>query len=401
MGSVVLTLNAGSSSLKFAAFTVASGGAINLLASGQIEGIGAAAKGSVKAAGGDESEIAFEPSIGQVDHQTAMSAILRWLEKEGHDNSVAAVGHRVVHGGPDFVEPVLINAEALVKLRRLIPLAPLHQPHNVAGIEAAMKAFPATPQVACFDTAFHRSHPFVSDTFALPRRYYDEGVRRYGFHGLSYEYIAHKIRSIAPQIAREDVIIAHLGNGASMCAVKDGRSIASTMGFTALDGLPMGTRCGQLDPGVLLYLMTEKKMNADEITDLLYKNSGLKGMSGISQDMRELEASDSPAARDAIAYFVARVRHELAGLAASVDGVEALVFTGGIGEHAWKVRESVLAGMEWMGIQIDREANRAGAQIISARSSPTIVFVIPTDEERMIAEHTVNTAGVGGKQGSE
>jgi acetate kinase len=197
------------------------------------------------------------------------------------------------------------------------------------------------------------------------------------------------------------VIIAHLGNGASMCAVKDGRSIASTMGFTALDGLPMGTRCGQLDPGVLLYLMTEKKMNADEITDLLYKNSGLKGMSGISQDMRELEASDSPAARDAIAYFVARVRHELAGLAASVDGVEALVFTGGIGEHAWKVRESVLAGMEWMGIQIDREANRAGAQIISARSSPTIVFVIPTDEERMIAEHTVNTAGLGGKQGSE
>jgi len=303
-----------------------------------------------------------------------------------------------VHGGPDFVEPMLINAEALVKLRRLIPLAPLHQPHNIAGIEAAMKAFPATPQVACFDTAFHRSHPFVSDTFALPRSYYDEGVRRYGFHGLSYEYIAHKMRSIAPQIAREDVIIAHLGNGASMCAVKDGRSIASTMGFTALDGLPMGTRCGQLDPGVLLYLMTEKKMNADEITDLLYKNSGLKGMSGISQDMRELEASDSPAARDAIAYFVARVRHELAGLAASVDGVEAVVFTGGIGEHAWKVRESVLAGMEWMGIQIDSEANRAGAQIISARNSPTIVFVIPTDEERMIAEHTVETAGVANKE---
>jgi acetate kinase len=398
LGSVVLTLNAGSSSLKFAAFTVASGGAINLLASGQIEGIGAAAKGSVKTAAGDKSKIPFEPSIGQVDHQTAMRAILGWLEKEGHDNSVAAVGHRVVHGGPDFVEPMLINAEALVKLRRLIPLAPLHQPHNIAGIEAAMKAFPATPQVACFDTAFHRSHPFVSDTFALPRSYYDEGVRRYGFHGLSYEYIAHKMRSIAPQIAREDVIIAHLGNGASMCAVKDGRSIASTMGFTALDGLPMGTRCGQLDPGVLLYLMTEKKMNADEITDLLYKNSGLKGMSGISQDMRELEASDSPAARDAIAYFVARVRHELAGLAASVDGVEAVVFTGGIGEHAWKVRESVLAGMEWMGIQIDSEANRAGAQIISARNSPTIVFVIPTDEERMIAEHTVETAGVANKE---
>ena len=290
--------------------------------------------------------------------------------------------------------PCSINADALAKLKRLIPLAPLHQPHNVAGIEAAMKAFPSTPQVACFDTAFHRSHPFVSDTFALPRSYYDEGVRRYGFHGLSYEYICKKLRAIAPQVAREDVVIAHLGNGASMCAVHDGRSIASTMGFTALDGLPMGTRCGQLDPGVLLYLMVEKKMGAEEISDLLYKNSGLKGMSGISQDMRELEASHSQAARDAIDYFVSRVRRELAGLAASVDGVEAVVFTGGIGEHSWRVREAVLTGMEWMGIRLDAEANRAGAQMISARSSPAMVFVIPTDEERMIAEHTVKTAGL-------
>jgi acetate kinase len=394
LAKLVLTLNAGSSSLKFAAFSVADGGALTLLASGQIEGLGATAKGSVKTAAGETTGLRFERSLARVDHGTAMGAILGWLQNAGHDNSIAAVGHRVVHGGPDLAEPILISGEVLAKLRRLIPLAPLHQPHNIAGIEAAMKAFPSIPQVACFDTAFHRTHPFVSDTFALPRSYYDEGVRRYGFHGLSYEFITRKLRSIAPQIAREDVIIAHLGNGASMCAVKDGRSIASTMGFTALDGLPMGTRCGQLDPGVLLYLMAEKAMSAEAIADLLYKDSGLKGMSGVSQDMRELEASDSPAARDAIAYFVARVRRELGALAATVDGAEAVVFTGGIGEHAWKVREAVLAGMEWMGIHIDSEANRAGAQIISAKSSPTIVFVLETDEERMIAEHTVRTAGL-------
>ncbi len=398
LNKIVLTLNAGSSSLKFAAFATANGGALNQLASGQIEGIGATPKGAVKAATGETTDLVFEPSQGRVDHQAAMGAILVWLREEGYDSSVAAVGHRVVHGGPDLVKPMLVDADALTKLRRLIPLAPLHQPHNIAGIEAAMTAFPSTPQVACFDTAFHRSHPFVSDTFALPRSYYDEGVRRYGFHGLSYEYIMKTLRSIAPQVAREDVVIAHLGNGASMCAVHDGRSIASTMGFTALDGLPMGTRCGQLDPGVLLYLMAAKKMSADEISDLLYKNSGLKGMSGISQDMRELEASDSPAARDAIAYFVERIRRELAGLAATVDGIEGIVFTGGIGEHSWRVREAVLRGMHWMGAELDAEANRASAQIISSRISRTIVFVIPTDEERMIAEHTVVTAGVAEKE---
>ena len=256
-----------------------------------------------------------------------------------------------------------------------------------------MRAFPSTPQVACFDTAFHRAHPFVHDTFALPRSYYDEGVRRYGFHGLSYEFIIRKLRKIAPQIARKDVIIAHLGNGASMCAVRDGRAVATTMGFTALDGLSMGTRCGQIDPGVALYLMAEKKMSVDEISDLLWKNSGLKGMSGISQDMRELEASDSPAARDAIAYFVSRIRRELGALAATVNGADAVVFTAGIGEHSWKVREAALKDMEWMGIHLDAEANRANAQIISAKDSPTIVYVIPTNEELMIAEHTVRDGG--------
>ena len=365
-----------------------------MLASGQIEGIGATAKGSVDTASGETANLSFDQSLAHVDHEAAMGAILGWLKTSNYDSAVAAVGHRIVHGGPDYAEPVLIDDATLAKLRSLIPLAPLHQPHNIAGVEAAMKAFPSAPQVACFDTAFHRSHPFIDDTYALPRSYYDEGVRRYGFHGLSYEFITRKLRTIAPQIAREDVIIAHLGNGASMCAVRNGRAIASTMGFTALDGLSMGTRCGQIDPGVVLYLMAEKKMSADEISDLLWKNSGLKGMSGLSQDMRELEASDSPAARDAIDYFVSRIRRELGGLAASVNGAEAVVFTAGIGEHSWKVREAALKNMEWMGIHLDADANRANAQIISAKYSPTTVFVIPTNEELMIAEHTASVAAI-------
>ena len=362
------------------------------LASGEIEGIGATAEGSVSTASGEKRALSFDASARRVDHAAAMGAILGWLKQAGYNSSIAAVGHRIVHGGPDYSEPVLINDATLSKLRALIPLAPLHQPHNIAGVEAAMRSFPSTPQVACFDTAFHRAHPFIHDTYALPRSYYDEGVRRYGFHGLSYEFIVRKLRKIAPEIARKAVIIAHLGNGASMCAVHDGRAIATTMGFTALDGLSMGTRCGQIDPGVALYLMAEKKMSVDEVSDLLWKNSGLKGMSGISQDMRELEASDCPAARDAIAYFVSRIRRELGALAATVNGAEAIVFTAGIGEHSWKVREAALKDMEWMGLHLDAEANRAGAQVVSAKGSPTTVFVIPTNEELMIAEHTVATA---------
>jgi acetate kinase len=392
LDSVILTLNAGSSSLKFAAFAQVKGAELNPLASGEIEGIGATAEGSVSTAAGEKRALRFDASARRVDHEAAMGAILGWLKQAGYDSSIAAVGHRIVHGGPDYSEPVLINDATLSKLRALIPLAPLHQPHNIAGVEAAMRSFPSTPQVACFDTAFHRAHPFIHDTYALPRSYYDEGVRRYGFHGLSYEFIVRKLRKIAPEIARKAVIIAHLGNGASMCAVRDGRAIATTMGFTALDGLSMGTRCGQIDPGAALYLMAEKKMSVDEVSDLLWKNSGLKGMSGISQDMRELEASDCPAARDAIAYFVSRIRRELGALAATVNGAEAIVFTAGIGEHSWKVREAALKDMEWMGLHLDAEANRAGAQIVSAKHSPTVVYVIPTNEELMIAEHTIATA---------
>ena len=392
MDSVILTLNAGSSSLKFAAFAQVKGAELNPLASGEIEGIGATAEGSVSTAAGEKRALRFDASARRVDHAAAMGAILGWLKQAGYDSSIAAVGHRIVHGGPDYSEPVLINDATLAKLRALIPLAPLHQPHNIAGVEAAMRSFPSTPQVACFDTAFHRAHPFIHDTYALPRSYYDEGVRRYGFHGLSYEFIVRKLRKIAPEVARKAVIIAHLGNGASMCAVHDGRAIATTMGFTALDGLSMGTRCGQIDPGVALYLMAEKKMSVDEVSDLLWKNSGLKGMSGVSQDMRELEASDCPAARDAIAYFVSRIRRELGALAATVNGAEAIVFTAGIGEHSWKVREAALKDMEWMGLHLDAEANRAGAQVVSAKGSPTTVFVIPTNEELMIAEHTIAAA---------
>jgi acetate kinase len=244
-------------------------------------------------------------------------------------------------------------------------------------------------QVACFDTAFHRSHPFVDDVFALPRRLYDEGVRRYGFHGLSYEYITGRLAEISPLHAAGRVVVAHLGNGASMCAIRDGHSVASTMGFTALDGLPMGTRCGQLDPGVVLYLMQTKQMTADAVADLLYRDSGLKGLSGVSHDMRELEASDDPHAQQAIEYFVFRIRRELGGMAAVLKGIDAFVFCGGIGENAWHVRERVMEGMEWIGIELDRCANRANAQVISSERSRVRVFVIPTDEEAMIARHTL------------
>ncbi len=393
LSELILTLNAGSSSVKFAAFARGAAG-LEALASGQIEGLGAAATFRAELASGAKSEYSFDESHGRVDHHVAVGAILEWLGEAHFDREIVAVGHRIVHGGPDFAEPARIDGALLARLRQLIPLAPLHQPHNLAGVEAALAAFPAAPQVACFDTAFHRSHPFVADTFALPRSYYEDGVRRYGFHGLSYEFIARRLRVVAPAAAAGRTIVAHLGNGASMCVMRDGRSVASTMGFTALDGLPMGTRCGQLDPGVVLYLMAEKRMGADAIADLLYKQSGLLGMSGLSHDMRVLEASDSPAARDAIAYFVARIRREIGGLAAAVDGVDAIVFTAGIGENSWRVREAALSGMEWLGIRLDPQANRSNAQVVSAADSPIAVFVLQTNEERMIAEHTVETAGL-------
>jgi acetate kinase len=387
LDSVILTLNAGSSSLKFAAFRLANGAEPALLASGQIEGIGATAKGAVKTASGETAELSFEQSH-RVDHAAAMGAILGWLKKAGYDSSVAAVGHRIVHGGPDFVEPVLIDNGTLANLRALIPLAPLHQPHNIAGIEAAMKAFPSTPQVACFDTAFHRGHPFINDTYALPRSCYDEGVRRYGFHGLSYEYITSVLPRLAPEAADGKVVVAHLGNGASMCAIEHGRSIASTMGFTAVDGLPMGTRTGVLDPGVILYLLQHERMDATAIEHLIYERSGLLGVSGLSSDMRTLLASDLPAAREAVDLFVYRIGRELGSLVAALGGLDALVFTGGIGEHAPEIRGRVCQGASWLGVALDADANAAGGPRISKANSPISAWVVPTDENLMIARHT-------------
>jgi acetate kinase len=384
---LVLTINAGSSSIKFSAFAVEED-TLSQLAVGLIEGIGATPRFTARKTGEEKKAVALDESRGPLDHQLGLAAVLDWLNREEGGARIVGVGHRVVHGGPVFTKPLLIDAENLRQLRDFTPLAPLHQPYNLAGIEAALTAFPEAAQVACFDTAFHRGHPRVADAYALPRQFYDEGIRRYGFHGLSYEYIFRRLRKEERRLAQGRVIVAHLGNGASMCGMHDGRSVASTMGFTALDGLPMGTRCGNLDPGVVLYLMAEKNMSPAEITDLLYKDSGLKGMSGVSNDMRELEASSEPTAKNAIDYFVSRVRRGIGGQAASLGGLDCVVFTGGIGENAWRIRHASLTGMKWIGIHLDAAANERGDRIISTEDSPVTVLVLQTDEERMIAEHT-------------
>jgi acetate kinase len=387
MADIILTINAGSSSIKFAAYEIAEG-ALTQLALGLIDGIGNHATFSARKNDGEKTRFDLDQSHHPVDHRMALTAVLDWLEKEESGANVVGVGHRVVHGGPVFSEPVIVDTLTFARLKSFEVLAPLHQPYNLAGIEAALEAFPKAAQIACFDTAFHRRHPFIADTYALPRSFYEEGVRRYGFHGLSYEFIHRILRHEEPVLARGKVIVAHLGNGASLCAINAGHSVGSTMGFTALDGLPMGTRCGQLDPGVVLYLMSEKNMSAAEITELLYKNSGLKGMSGISNDVRDLEASNERSAKDALAYFVSRVRRNIGGLSAELGGLDCLVLTGGIGENAVNVRRAILENMEWFGIQIDFDANARNERVISEKGSPTVVLILKTDEERMIAAHT-------------
>jgi acetate kinase len=383
MDPVILVLNSGSSSIKF---TLYSGESVQL--KGQISGLGATPRISLASRVSDTRvDRALSAEEGR-SHGAALAALLPVLEQELGGRSVDAVGHRVVHGGVPHTEPVRLTAEVLADLKALEPLAPLHQPHNLAGIAAAKDAFPEAMQVACFDTAFHRSHPWVNDTFALPRPLYDEGVRRYGFHGLSYEYICSYLKQAHPEIYAGRLIVAHLGNGASMCAIREGKSIGSTMGFTALDGLPMGTRCGQLDPGVVLYLLTTKGMSPDAVSDLLYKQSGLKGLSGISQDMRTLTQSSDPKAAEAIEYFVFRIRRELGGMAAVLSGLDTVVFTGGIGENSALIREKVCEGQEWLGLEIDPARNEAGAEVVSADTSRINILVIPTDEEAMIRHHT-------------
>ena len=384
---VILVVNAGSSSLKFQIFDLVRGG-LERRVRGQIDGIGLRPR-LLAADGNGISLVNRSYAPPQIpDLPAAIAEARDWLSSlDGI--TLRAIGHRVVHGGPEFDRPVLLNPAILERLGRYQSLAPLHQPNNLAPIRLAMEISPDVPQVACFDTAFHRGHPPRTECYALPRALYDEGIRRYGFHGLSYQFIAARLPEIAPDIAAGRVIVAHLGSGASMCALADGRSIESTMGFTALDGLPMGTRPGQIDPGVVLHLIEEKGKTASEVARLLYHDSGLKGLSGISSDMRDLLASDDPAAAFAIDHFVHRSALNIGLLAAALGGLDAFVFTAGIGEHAPEIRARIARRLGWLGAELDPAANDAGAIRISTPASEVALLVIPTDEELMIARATV------------
>ena len=385
----VLTINAGSSSIKFALFELNSSD--NTLArhpslSGQIDGIGADAKLAAK--DGDDKRFPDIALTAGIKHKEAFDQLLRWLgNNSGGDWRITAVGHRVVHGGSLYSQPIILTPAVLAELEQFVLLAPLHQPHNLAGINALSALLPEIPQIACFDTAFHRTQPPVAQMFAIPKALTAEGVKRYGFHGLSYEYIA---RVLPEHTAKADgrVLVAHLGNGASLCAMLGRRSQGSSMGFTAIDGLMMGTRTGALDPGVLLYLLENKGMGVKDLTNLLYKQSGLLGVSGISQDMRTLLASDDPAAEEAVELFCYRAITQIGALAAAIGGLDALVFTGGIGEHASEIRRRIAEGCAWLGLELDNAANMANSTRISTAGSRIDALVIPTDEEWMIAEHT-------------
>jgi len=384
----ILVVNAGSSSVKFQVFAVEPPGELALKIKGQMDGIGARPRLRVTGADGARL-VEREYGAGDIpDLPAAMHVAADWLRDEQGVHPTA-IGHRVVHGGPDYDRPVLVDAEVLSRLERYTPLAPLHQPHNLAPVRSILARFPHLPQVACFDTAFHRAHTAIVDHYAIPQRFYAEGVRRYGFHGLSYEYIADRLPHIAPAVASGRVIVAHLGSGASMCALTGGRSVDSTMGFTALDGLPMGTRPGQIDPGVLLYLMEQKKMSAAAIQEFCYHECGLKGLSGISNDVRELEASADPRADFALDYFCYRVGLYAGMLAAALAGLDAFVFTAGIGENSAAVRTRIAARLAWLGAELDPAANAAHATLISHPGSRLALYVIPTDEELMIARHTL------------
>ncbi|WP_424934631.1 acetate/propionate family kinase [Amaricoccus macauensis] len=380
---IALTLNAGSSSLKFGVFEISD--APKEIAAGLVERIGGQPR--IKADFGDlDGKIQRDLSAEEArDHKSALDTVLDLLRERITNLHAEAVGHRVVHGGPRYSEPMVVTPGVLGELRALSPFAPLHQPHNISGIEAALEAFPQALQVACFDTAFHRHQPKVNDEFALPREYYEKGVRRYGFHGLSYEYVSGELKSFAPLLCEGRVVIAHLGNGASMCGMLNGRSVVSTMGFTALDGLPMGTRTGQIDPGVIFYMVQQEGKTIDEVRDLFYKESGLLGISGLSNDMRTLEAAGTPEAKEAIDYFVFRCRRELGGLAAALGGLDALVFCGGIGENSRYIRSRICDGLDWIGIELDRERNEANERRINGTFSRTHVLVVPTNEEIVIA----------------
>ena len=385
----VLVVNAGSSSVKFQIFSVEGEGKLRRQIKGQMDGIGSRPRLRASGANGDAMADRAYPIESVSDVPAALRTAGDWLRDELRISPIA-VGHRVVHGGPDYDRPVLIDHGVVVRLERFVALAPLHQPHNLAPIRSLLGSFPTLPQVACFDTAFHRNHDAVADHYAIPHQLHAEGVRRYGFHGLSYEYIAKTLPKIAPEIAKGRVIVAHLGSGASMCALKGGCSAESTMGFTALDGLPMGTRPGQIDPGVVLYLISEKGMSASNVQNFLYRECGLKGLSGVSNDMRELEASEDPKAKLAIAYFVYRIGLNAGMLAAALQGLDGFVFTAGIGENSASVRAQVAEQLGWLGVVLDPAQNSRHARLISASDSRIPVYVVPTDEELMIAQHTLS-----------
>jgi acetate kinase len=384
----ILVVNAGSSSVKFQVFAIDGDGGLARQIKGQVDGIGSRPRLRATNAEGQKLADRVFPIENVADVPAALRAAGDWLRDDRRITPLA-VGHRVVHGGPDYDQPVLVDHAVVTRLERYSELAPLHQPHNLAPIRTLLANFPGLPQVACFDTAFHRAHGDLADHYAIPLRLHEEGVRRYGFHGLSYEYIAKKLPEVAPDIAAGRVIVAHLGSGASMCALHRGRSIESTMGFTALDGLPMGTRPGQIDPGVILYLIAVKGMPPAAVQDLLYRDCGLKGLSGISNDMRELQDSSDPKAQFAVDYFVYRVALNAGMLAAALQGIDAFVFTAGIGENSDNIRARIAERLGWLGIALDGAANSGHAQLIS-RAATTPVYVLPTDEELMIAQHTLS-----------
>jgi acetate kinase len=384
----ILVVNSGSSSVKFQVFETPAPATLQRLIKGQVEGIGTRPRLTAEAK--DKSPLIDRSFAADElrDVPAATGAVAAWL-RETQAFNLAAVGHRVVHGGPKYDRPVIVDRSVVADLEHYVSLAPLHQPHNLAAIRALLTARPELPQVACFDTGFHRGHEAVADHYALPQRFYAEGVRRYGFHGLSYEYIAERLGEVAPHIATGRLIVAHLGSGASMCALANGRSVESTMGFTALDGVPMGTRPGQIDPGVLLYLLTEKGMSPAAVQDLLYRESGLKGLSGISNDMRDLQSNSDPAAKLAVDYFVYRIGLHAGMLAAALGGIDAFVFTAGIGEKSPTIRARIAAKLAWLGVDFDPQANAAGKTVISRSGSRVALYVVPTDEELMIARHTL------------
>jgi acetate kinase len=392
---LALVLNSGSSSLKFAVFHAALGSRWPLAARGNVEGIGTAPKISVHDGAGKAMP---SPELnGVTDAGAALEQVFDWLRSSFKDGRLVGVGHRVVHGGPRHAGPVIVTPQVLAELRELVPFAPLHQPYNLAGIEAVARYRPAVPQVACFDTSFHRTLPAVAKLLPLPEDLRRGGVERYGFHGLSYEYIASVLPQIAPAIASGRVIVAHLGNGASLCALRDGVSIENTFGFTTLDGLCMGTRPGAIDPGAILYLFQTLQLSAAEVENILYEKSGLLGISGVSNDMRALLASAESSAALAVEYFVYRVAKEVGALTAVLGGVDALVFTAGIGENSAVIRGRVCAACSWLGIELDEKANTANATGISRAASPVSAWRIPTNEELMIARHTGRLLALGGR----